>query len=574
MVASNLDFTKVDGVDEYIIDFKNMQTVKKDNFNYLYFTNVPQFSRDTDVMRVSLSSVIKDADGNEFSEVITSYISGVWKVPQFTLNTESEDDSNASFFTLEYKDYTEGPGISFIDSYTSPYEQFMRGELFFKWIPETHAIESKVLKCQTIEAENALKLYHTPIPFFYTPKNFGETTIDGIDYWFISWGYSTDSEEFKALVDGQPFEFNDKAFGHKFALKKSGDKWTGNNAHIYVGKVTDVISDYHIGSEAFHNEVKVYFKNDKIMTDWLKVFCGWTESESHTNIAQFIHNKQILTVDFEGSPITLSNPNFSTKSVNSVEYSVLSYSGSHNISHSGTYGNMNYHFAIQDNAFTYTNQARWQASLSETHTGLRTESETDETPENKADGGLFQENIPLVSGLKVDYKFNVTDEENNGLNLYIHKNFFFKINDNNYKEGTNPFAYLASTADYSIIPSPESCSTLMTTYNIQTSGIVIGANIESHAFSINNLGNSVDVIVNDVAILTKQVAKALEDIKKLQEKTNPFTMQNLLFSFAKFGAGRLLGVICAGLQGAFQFGERVAVQAIEESAEMELVSIV
>ena len=258
------------------------------------------------------------------------------------------------------------------------------------------------------------------------------------------------------------------------------------------------------------------------MTDWLKVFCGWTESD--TNIAQFIHNKQILTVDFEGSPITLSNPHFSTRSVNSVEYSVLSYDGTHNISHSGTYGNMNYHFAIQDNAFTYTNQARWQASLSETetetlespnktetHTGLRT----------KSDGGLFQENIPLVSGLKVDYKFSVTDTANGGLNLYIRKNFFFKINENNYKEGTNPFAYLASTSDYTIIPAPESCSTLMTTYNIQTSGIVIGANIESHAFSINNLGNSVDVIVNDVAILTKQVAKALEDIKILQDKTNP-----------------------------------------------------
>ena len=74
MIASNLDFTKVDGVDEYIIDFKNIKTVKKDNFNYLYFINVPEFWQDTDVIRVSLSSLIKDVDGNEFGEVVTSFI--------------------------------------------------------------------------------------------------------------------------------------------------------------------------------------------------------------------------------------------------------------------------------------------------------------------------------------------------------------------------------------------------------------------------------------------------------------------------------------------------------------------
>ena len=70
VIASNLDFTKVDGVDEYIIDFKNIKTVKKDNFNYLYFINVPEFGQDTDVIRVSLSSLIKDVDGNESLSIL------------------------------------------------------------------------------------------------------------------------------------------------------------------------------------------------------------------------------------------------------------------------------------------------------------------------------------------------------------------------------------------------------------------------------------------------------------------------------------------------------------------------
>ena len=176
----------------------------------------------------------------------------------------------------------------------------------------------------------------------------------------------------------------------------------------------------------------------------------------------------------------------------------------------------------------------------------------------------------LIKDLPYHEESELTSTPFKSLTLYMEKEHIQKINENNYKEGTNPFAYLATTSDYTIIPSPESCSTLMTTYNIQTSGIVIGANIESHAFSINNLGNSVDVIVNDVAILTKEMAQALEAIKKLQEKTNPFSMENILFAFAKAGAGYLLGAICAGIKGAFQMGERIAMQAVEEEAEMEL----
>ena len=66
------------------------------------------------------------------------------------------------------------------------------------------------------------------------------------------------------------------------------------------------------------------------------------------------------------------------------------------------------------------------------------------------------------------------------------------------------------------------------------------------------------------------MAQALEAIKILQDKTNPFSMENILFAFAKAGAGYLLGAICAGIKGAFQMGERIAMQAVEEEAEMEL----
>ena len=76
---------------------------------------------------------------------------------------------------------------------------------------------------------HTLKLFKSPVPFFYVPKLIGETTIDNLNYWYIDYGFGTDSQEFKNLVNGQPFEFIDNAFGHHFVMKKESTGWTGNN---------------------------------------------------------------------------------------------------------------------------------------------------------------------------------------------------------------------------------------------------------------------------------------------------------------------------------------------------------
>ena len=75
------------------------------------------------------------------------------------------------------------------------------------------------------------------------------------------------------------------------------------------------------------------------------------------------------------------------------------------------------------------------------------------------EGTLYQHNVPLISGFKIDHSYTVGDRS--VLKLYIHKGFFFRINDNDYKDGTNPFTFLASTNDYSVIPRPENSLRVM-----------------------------------------------------------------------------------------------------------------
>ena len=110
---------------------------------------------------------------------------------------------------------------------------------FFFFLQTTRVSFDNNVKCNIIEGDNVLKLHKTPVPFMYLPKDWGETTINDIDYWYMNFGYSPNSQEFQNLCDGQPFEFTDTAFGTNFNFKKSGNKWIGNNFCMRSNSIYD-----------------------------------------------------------------------------------------------------------------------------------------------------------------------------------------------------------------------------------------------------------------------------------------------------------------------------------------------
>ena len=452
ITATNIDFDKVEGVDEFIIDFKNMKTIKKEKYNYLYFINVPQFDKNVDVMNIVLSSLMKDSMGNQFKEVITSYSAdkNKWIIPEFTVNTTN----GATDFTLEYKEYDEGPGISFIDSFTSPYDQFMRGEISFQWLPQTDAIESKYLKCRTIEADNTFKLYRSPVPFFYVPKVFGEVTIDEKHYWYIDWDCDKDSEMFQTLVDGQPFEFHDNAFGTKFIMKKTADGWTGSNL-CYHSVASDITKHEHSSMGSAYLFIRATPMVKSIFMRHFK-WDGSSKPLSHlVNNNYFVArtNKdpkpteettaEENTEEDKEHKISITEEN--TETINDEQYYVLHFTVS------GTYSSL--YLDLQCGVKTVTFE--WQKVYI-------------------AEGAYnYNPKLNLIKDLPYHEEASLGAQPFQSLKLYIEKDHVYKINDNNYKVGTNPFSFLAQTFDYKTVPAPESCTTLMTTHNIRTSGVVI-----------------------------------------------------------------------------------------------------
>ena len=79
---------------------------------------------------------------------------------------------------------------------------------------------------------------------------------------------------------------------------------------------------------------------------------------------------------------------------------------------------------------------------------------------------------------------------NNQSRIYLREDLYYKIIDEDagYESRKNQFTYLLSNQAYEIRPKPEACSYLTTTHNFRTDGIVIGSNIETHRFMLNDLG--------------------------------------------------------------------------------------
>ena len=189
----------------------------------MYVNNCDKTMEPQDVLNIVLSTSIHDAEMNPIGNVISSLTDAqMWKIPVI-----NKTDSG---FRLSYEFCEEGPGIAITTITESPKVSVLKGDLFIEWLPEpTRFTFTEVVKCPIIEAENALKLFKTPVPFFYIPKEIGECTIDSNNYWYIDYGFSPTSQEFQSLVNDQPFEFIDNAFGNHFTMKKESTGWTGNN---------------------------------------------------------------------------------------------------------------------------------------------------------------------------------------------------------------------------------------------------------------------------------------------------------------------------------------------------------
>ena len=105
----------------------------------------------------------------------------------------------------------------------NPYNLYLRGELSIKYEPSQDALVSTkpVVKCDIIEADNALKLQKSDIYYFYKPTNI----IDEDEYYKMIYEIPTNY----VFPNNMQFVFKKYCFGKEQKLTWDGTKWNGDN---------------------------------------------------------------------------------------------------------------------------------------------------------------------------------------------------------------------------------------------------------------------------------------------------------------------------------------------------------
>ena len=114
------------------------------------------------------------------------------------------------------------------------------------------------------------------------------------------------------------------------------------------------------------------------------------------------------------------------------------------------------------------------------------------------------------------------------------KSEVFKFTDNDWNGSTNPFVYLNNVDGYNITPDPSSAATLTTPYSIVSNGVMLAENLESHTYKINDIGNDLTAIHNQISNINNQIFTLQHFQSYIEEKNSWY---NLPFSVSDGEAG-------------------------------------
>ena len=468
-----------DGLDAYSLDLNSLSKAENDEYNILE-------------IKIDIPS---DYSGNVFT--INCSTLGCTADPSKTGGEAKIDAKNGKFTNPKIDSNN---AISYIEnelsariymskeSLDNPFDLFTSGFMKINFTGKVKQYISNKesglinIKCNNVDAENCLKLYTSPLPNFYEMKSFGSTENE--QYYYADWGYIPGTEEFDKLLDGQTFEFHDEVFGTDFKLTKQNNEWVGNNLSYNIP-----------GSKSIKGETE-FFKHT-----YQGIFIEQNDTNRYV-LRNWIHNysdKNPFEVIVEKGLCTFNDCEVAKYEDKDGYWSVLLKCTKKE--------SCNFSASLNINGIEYTSEFGYSHSSYESESCYKVVSEN------------CYKYIPFHYNSRIDI-----GNPPYGLILYMpsDKEVIFPIPDVSYKEGGNTFEFLAGCGYYSVVPRPEACSTLYTNCNIQTSGVVIGENIESHLFVLNSLGNTVDIANNRISELQNLYSNLQKQLNDMKNKTNWF----------------------------------------------------
>ena len=130
----------------------------------------------------------------------------------------------------------------------NPKTLYNNGEMSIMYLLSQDSLKAPkpVIKCDIIEAENALKLHKSDVHYFYKPSIITQQAEGEYDYYKMVF----EIPESYTIPDNLMFKFKEYCFGNEWALEWDGLKWNGKNCEGRVN--SKVINKVNMPCEIMH----------------------------------------------------------------------------------------------------------------------------------------------------------------------------------------------------------------------------------------------------------------------------------------------------------------------------------
>ncbi|KAK8834093.1 hypothetical protein M9Y10_020179 [Tritrichomonas musculus] len=502
--SSDSNFTVKNGFSAYDIKVKDLYNttmiINEKNYNILQINISNEFSEiteKTNIFKIILrNNILYDVDGNLMKEFFI-YIKNqhiynpvISRTETNSYNVVNQSEENKFYIAFET---------------INPYDLYISGELSIQYLLSQDSLISNkpTIKCDIIEAENALKLYKNDNLYLYLPDIITEETLEieapnsnkvEKEFYKIIYKIPTDY----VIPINMKFIFKEFCFGNEWDLIWNGSKWVENNCKGLIrGKVSS----------------KLRKVNTKQNSDGaIGCFILIKDTKTHHSIIPENENGLLYSLIENSNIDTTIYYTHKDESYDGALYDVEWYFDKKlNGAKCDGYDMLNIYFTfgnLSSGKFNYLNIKKIEltitlkgSSISNTlsfeSTGVRRTTKNDRA---------YIDLVPIIDTIEqLAYKWEYSNIKSRDIELYLRKDLVDPIEEINWDPNTNPFQYIIRNQFYEITPRPDAASTLYTDFNITSSKIITADNITTMRSDLNVVSNNYDVMNYDVSKIRKEV---------------------------------------------------------------------
>ncbi|KAK8880947.1 hypothetical protein M9Y10_003653 [Tritrichomonas musculus] len=576
------EFDTVDGYEYFTVKNENIRYVPTPTYNTLQIINIPDtllnkinaITAETNIFKIVLrKNVIYDTNGKYIKEFYIYAKDNKIYCPQITHN------SNGCVV-----EYTDGINISFDSKLEfNPYTLWMSGELSIMYLlPQDSLVAKKpTIKCDIIDAKNALKLHESDVRYFYKPSIISEDN----EYYKMIFSVDNDYE----IPDKLEFVFKEYCFGNTWSIQWNRDSlvepssrseskinngyWSGYNRQGHLN--AKVISKWNLRPSNKVSDcygcwvtIKKTELHDKLITNE-------GSGLMHSLLKNYKHEFKLEMND--GTIIDGAQWNMSCNFENHLS------DGLSNSLHPGYYGTVILYISMDSTSGIRTDlvdKVYIDIYVDESSTATRLSFKPDGFHKQK-DGKVYLDIIPVNDTIEmIAYDWSDSSiSSSKDIELYLCKDLTDPIDEVNWDPSTNAFKYIIDQQFYDIKPNPNAATTLYTDFNITSSKIITADNITTMRSDLNVLTNNFDVVSYDVKDITSKVdvlnAEMSETKRVTQHLQEDIDETRIIADVAlAFGVGSVVTQIgSAGLSFITKAGTSMLSTCAAETLNYEMTTV-